>query len=64
MKRDKNYKRYYEKHGKPCPICLGFGLWAFGRMTAMGLMDAEEGFPTVECPVCKSNINPETEEEE
>jgi len=43
---------------KVCKTCLGFGLWAMGDPSPMGLMDAGDGFPTIECPECGANANP------
>ena len=45
-------------NGKECKTCYGFGLWSMGQPSPMGPMDASEGFPTIQCPECKSNPNP------
>jgi len=38
--------------------CYGYGYWAIGDFCPMGPMDAGDGIPTLECPVCHSNANP------
>lgn len=43
---------------KKCDRCLGFGLHAIGSQSPMGPMDAEDGMPTVACPICGANKNP------
>jgi hypothetical protein len=45
-----------------CTVCLGFGMWAIGDRSPMGPMDAEDGMPTIKCPICGANANPLEEE--
>ena len=41
-----------------CKTCSGYGLWACGNATPMGLMDASDNMPTKTCPECGANPNP------
>ena len=41
-----------------CKICYGYGFWAWGPIQPMGPLDAEDGMPTMKCPLCMSNPNP------
>lgn len=43
---------------KNCQTCLGYGLWAIGRSSPMGELDARDGLPTKPCPECGANKNP------
>ena len=38
---------------KKCKTCNGYGLWAVGDPSPMGLMDYSDGCPTKKCPECK-----------
>ena len=38
--------------------CYGCGYWAWGNFVPMGIMDANDGTPTLPCPTCGSNPNP------
>jgi len=46
------------KQKKDCKKCYGFGMWAIGDPSPMGPMDASDGVPTIECPECGANANP------
>ena len=39
-----------------CEMCLGYGMWP-DLTQAMGRLDAEDGMPTVACPMCGANAN-------
>ena len=41
-----------------CKSCLGFGFWAWGSPSPMGVMDAMDGIPTLPCPECGACANP------
>ena len=45
-----------------CDACSGFGLWAMGDPAPMGPVDASEGLPTIPCPECGANANPQKEQ--
>lgn len=43
---------------KKCKTCMGYGLWRDGT-APMGPMDATDGMPTMACPECGANHNPQ-----
>ena len=43
---------------KKCTKCEGYGLWFDGSNAPMGPSDAEDGIPTIKCPECGANANP------
>ena len=45
---------------KKCGMCYGHGLWAMGDHAPMGDLDALEGYPTIACPECGANANPDS----
>lgn len=38
--------------------CFGYGLWGVGEPCPIGYLDAQDGMPTLPCPVCGANKNP------
>ena len=45
-----------------CTQCCGFGMHYMGEHTPMGLLDAQDGLPTIACSSCGANYNPIQEE--
>ena len=52
------------KRKKKEKCCYGYGLWAIGDPCPMGSMDAQDGLPTIKCPVCGKSKNPVKDEKE
>jgi hypothetical protein len=44
---------------KKCKICYGYGLHALGENNPVGPLDAVDGYPTIKCPECGANENPQ-----
>lgn len=61
---DINVERFtdiYEggKRMQECKTCYGYGFWAIGHHCPMGSMDASDNYPTLPCPECGANPNPD-----
>ena len=52
-------QRTEQKKGS-CTSCWGYCLWHDG-LSPMGPLDAQDGMPTIPCPECGANANPQKE---